>query len=208
VIGLAGSHRVGKSTLAALYAERFKIPFAKTSGSEVFRRLGIDPAAPMSFETRLMCQEALLKMLQETYQDICGEFITDRTPIDLIAYTLGDAVGDAVPAELRPRLERYVHDCFEVTNKYFDAILVVQPGIPIVPAEGKAAPNWAYIEHLNAVCLGLVVDERVKCDHYFIPRRYLDMESRLSAIQFAHERARSKAIATHESLRANGIPIH
>jgi hypothetical protein len=35
-------------------------------------------------------------------------------------------------------------------------VMIVQPGIPIVPAPGKASLNTAYIEHLNLLALGLM----------------------------------------------------
>ena len=43
MIGLVGSHRTGKTTLARAFAEDSGIPFVETSTAEVFRRLGYDP---------------------------------------------------------------------------------------------------------------------------------------------------------------------
>lgn len=189
MLGLCGGHRVGKSTLAKEYAKKHNWTFLETSVSSVFEKLGHKPNEKFDFETRLTIQEQILIHLARLYREGEGyNVITDRTPIDMLAYTMSEAVGDVVKPELQPRLTSYVNKCFELTNNHFAGILVVQPGIPLVVEEGKAAINAAYIDHLNALVIGLCSDERMKTPHYYIPKARTDMEERLKCVSVANQR--------------------
>jgi len=187
LIGLCGSHRTGKTSLARAYAEKQKIAFVETSVSAIFRELGHDPATAFDFKTRLDIQEVILDRLDQVYGklDPAALAITDRTPIDMLAYTMAEAVGAAVGEAEQARFARYTQRCLEVTNKRFSTLVLLQPGIPLVFEEGKALMNPAYIEHLNSLMLGLSVDERVKCSHFYILRRLTDMNERVEALDSA-----------------------
>jgi hypothetical protein len=183
-ISLFGSHRSGKTTLARAYAEKHGIEFVETSVSAIFADLGLDPAAPMSFSQRLTVQREILKRLDAIYERYAGrQAIFDRCPIDLLGYTLGDAVGDSVPSECQSDLATYVRECYDVLNKRFSLIVLLQPGIEIKDMPGKAAPNPAYIEHLNSLMLGLAADPRCKVATRYIARHVLSMEDRLRALE-------------------------
>lgn len=199
MIGLAGAHRTGKTTLARAYAEKHGLEFVQTSASEVFKEFGMNPATRYAFDTRLTIQEEILKRFDQQYAAVGARpAITDRTPLDMLAYTMAEATQDHVPDELQPRFKKYVQNCIDVTNKRFGVLLVVQPGIKIVAEEGKAALNDAYIEHLNSIILGLSVDERIKSAHFYIRRSMTSLEERLAALDFATERARKRAEAERE----------
>lgn len=183
-IGLAGSHRTGKSTLARVVAKRSGIPFIKTTTTEVFARLGLDPAAKMDFATRLDVQRRILRAYQEAWQSAHlahQPFITDRTPVDLLAYTFADIQGETQVNDAE--LELYVADCFEVTNRFFESLVLVQPGIPLIYAAGKAALNKAYIEHINTLIIGFCHDARLRVSVHILPREMTDMEARIEAIR-------------------------
>lgn len=209
-ISLIGSHRTGKSSLARAYAERRGVPFVETSVSAIWRELGLDPAETYDFETRLMVQEQILKRVDALYGKFAGlDFITDRSPLDMAAYTIAEAIGDRVPDHCQERLAQYVNDCFEVTNRRFGMVFLIQPGIPLVDEPGKAAMNVGYIEHLNSLILGLSVDERLTCSHFYIPRAVLDFEERLQALVTSVDRARGK-IAEHyaEARKLGNVSVH
>ena len=55
-IGLCGSHRTGKTTLALAIAQEKNLAFVKTDTSAVFKQQGLHPSAPMDFNTRLWIQ--------------------------------------------------------------------------------------------------------------------------------------------------------
>jgi hypothetical protein len=174
-IGLCGAHRTGKTTLARRYAEINNIPFVQISTSDVFERHGLDPAKPMSFSMRLWIQGLILAEAKAVWEGT-QHFITDRTPIDFMAYTLADIQGDTeVDA---PALKEYMAQCFDALSKYFSHLVVIQPGIPLVFEQGKAALNSAYIEHLNTLTLGLCHDSRNLAGVSVMRRGMTDIQSR------------------------------
>ena len=155
-VALIGAHRTGKTSLARAFAERRSVPFVETSVSAIWRDMGYDPSVTYDFETRLTVQEEILKRVDAVYGEWAGmDFITDRSPLDMAAYTLADAIGDRVPPGCQERLAKYINACFDVTNRRFGMVFLIQPGIPLVDEPGKAAMNVGYIEHLNSLILGL-----------------------------------------------------
>lgn len=210
MIGLCGAHRSGKTTLAKLFAQKHKIAFVETSVSAIWRELGYDPATTYDFGTRLMIQEEILKRVDFVLSQYAGgEFITDRTPIDMAAYTLADAIGDRVPPTMQKRLAKYVEDCFHSTNRRFGMVLLIQPGIPLIDEPGKAPINEGYIEHLNSLILGLTVDERLKPAHFYMPRSVTDIDERVGALESAVLRAKGKAVSEiGEALKAGALSVH
>lgn len=197
MIGLAGAHRTGKTTLAKAYAEKYEYEFAQTSVSAIFRDLGHDPSESFDFKTRLSIQEQILIRMTRFYREVSNQrVITDRTPIDFMGYTLAEAVGETVQPEDQERLVRYMNDCFEVTNRFFSEIVVVQPGIPLVEEEGKAALNKGYIEHLNNLIIGLCCDERLKIAHFYIPRSRVELEARVLSIESTKQRVMDRMLTT------------
>lgn len=200
MLGLSGAHRTGKSTLAKEFAAKHNWKFTPTSVSKIFADLGHSPSEKFDFETRLTIQEQVLIRLNRFYSENQGSnVITDRTPIDLMAYTLAEAVGDSVHESLIPRLKRYIEDCYATTNRHFGSIVLVQPGIPLVSEDGKAVANEAYIEHLNTLIIGLCVDGRLKVPHFYIPRNRLDMSERIASLNFAQQRAFDNVVLARNS---------
>jgi predicted ATPase len=182
-IGLCGSHRTGKTTLARKLATHHDIAFVESSVTAVFKQHffnhnPLKPDAKMDFEARLWIQQRILEAAEQLWQHAPLAFVTDRTPLDFMAYTLCDIQG-ATQVHFE-ELAEYLDRCFAVTNQFFTRIVVVQPGIPLIYAEGKAALNQAYIEHLNTVILGLCHDERLHCPVTVIKRNILDIEQRVT----------------------------
>lgn len=210
MIGLCGAHRTGKTSLARNFAQKQGIPFIETSVSKIWFELGYDPAVTYDFNTRLMVQEEILKRIDAKLAQYAGqEFVTDRTPLDMAAYTLADAIGDRVPSTAQKRLKDYLQACFDSTNKRFGVICLIQPGIPLVDEPGKAVMNEAYIEHLNSLIFGLTVDERVTSHHFYMPRAIVDMQERIDALTSAVNRSKDRVNADYARAAATGqVLVH
>ncbi len=179
-LGLCGAHRTGKTTLAIALSAHLSIPFVRTTTSQVFAQLGLDPAEPMDFKMRLFVQNHVLDAAEQVWQSSLSPFVSDRTPIDMIAYTLGDIQGKTeVDFDL---LNQYINRCFASTNQFFQNLAIIQPGIPLVYAEGKAALNAAYIEHINILIIGLCHDLRLKADVFCNPREAIALDLRINNI--------------------------
>lgn len=195
IIGIAGGHRVGKTSLARQYAEKHDMQFIETSVGSIFKDLGIPVAARLSFEHRQRIQEETLKRLTAAYSavDLKRGAIVDRTPIDLIAYTMADAVADFVPEEHQEWFADYVDKCYEVANKHLSCVIVVQPGIKIVDEGKSAVPNAAYIEHLNMLCRAAIAETKMTIPAWHLKRDTLSMEARLKAVESCSNAAVAKA---------------
>jgi len=174
-IGLCGAHRTGKTTLARRYAEQREIPFLQTSTSAIFKRHGLDPAKPMRFSMRLWIQGLVLADAKAMWQG-ATHFITDRTPIDFMAYALADIQDDTEFDE--SALKEYMAQCFAALNKHFRYLVVIQPGIPLVFETGKAKLSNAYIEHLNTLMLCLCHDNHNRTKVSVMPRCMTDIQCR------------------------------
>jgi hypothetical protein len=179
-IGLCGSHRTGKTTLAEAISQKSGMPFVKTSTSEVFKEHGLDPSKSMDFQKRLWIQYKILDAAEKLWYAKNRKFITDRTPLDMAAYTLADIQG-ATEIDFF-ELEKYLERCFKTTNELFKILVLIQPGIPLMHEEGKAALNEGYLEHLNYLILGLCNDNRVKSRFVFLNRNVTTMEDRINLI--------------------------
>jgi hypothetical protein len=179
-LGLCGAHRTGKTTLAIALSSHLNIPFVRTTTSQVFAQLGLDPAEPMDFQTRLFVQNHVLDAAEQVWQNSATPFVSDRTPIDMIAYTLGDIQGKTeVDFDL---LSQYIDRCFASTNQFFQNLAIIQPGIPLVYEEGKAALNAAYIEHINILVIGLCNDSRLKTNVFCNARDAIAIDLRINNI--------------------------
>ena len=202
---ICGAHRTGKSTLARTYAEKHGVTYIESNVSGIFRELDLDPSVTYPFEVRLSVQELILKRLDEAYAAVRPDVqaVTDRTPLDLMMYTLGDIAGNTVSDDLQPRVQKYLSDCIGCTNKRFSMLLIVQPGIPVVEAPGKASTSAAYIEHCNSLVLGLSVDERIRPSHFYLPRSMTDLTERVAALEYAVNKVRMRALSERE-----GYPLH
>jgi hypothetical protein len=208
MIGLAGSQRVGKSTLAKAYAEESGVKFVATGASATFQRLGLDPKRDYDFATRLRIQREILADCDRLYEKSGTRFITDRTPIDFLGYTLADVTRENVRGKLDAELRRYIVDCYACANKHFTVLVLVQPGIALIEEEGKAPANPSYMEHLNALMLGLMADDTLHCDHYKIPRRAIELEVRITAVEEAVRKSAQRHIAKMEKLHEDGLVLH
>ena len=208
MIGLIGAHRTGKTTLAKAYAEETGTPFVETSSSAVFEKLGYSPKLDYDFGTRMIIQNAILDDAVEKYSQHTGMFVTDRTPIDMLAYTMADIQRDNLTPEQSIEFVKYVGRCFEESNKRFLALVLVQPGIETVEALGKAPANPAYMEHLNTLMLGMLVGEMNTTSHFYLPRRTTDLEERFEALKFVVNKVIDRDLANIERLKASGAKIH
>lgn len=193
MLGLLGSHRVGKSTLAKAFSESSGALNVKMDVGALQKELDYDSSnQSYDFDTRMEIQEHLLKRFGEIYASFKGmAAVCDRTPLDLIGYTML-AVNDALTDAQSERLMRYVDDCINMTNEHFTALVLLQPGVPLKDAETSAKSCPALMEKLNLIYLGVITDERTVVPHFYIPRSMVSLNQRLRACELALKRAMEK----------------
>lgn len=193
MIGLVGSHRTGKTTLALEYAKVVGCEFVQTDVSGVFARNGADPKVDYDFSRRLSLQFKIIEHLAEVYQGASHSAITDRTPLDLLAYTVADIRRENMTPQNIMDFMKYEEACFRLTNAKIHSILLVQPGIPLVEREGSAPANIAYMNHLNLIMKGLLLDARLNVNTLQIRTDVLDLKARVTAVKKLTERGMEKA---------------
>lgn len=182
-IGMCGAHRTGKTTLAMELSQLTGKQFVRTRVTEIFKQHGLHAAQDMDFETRLNIQYRILEACEEDWQKAEADFITDRTPVDFLAYTLGDIQGKTTVNY--ESFDTYFNRCIDLSNRLFHTLIVLQPGIPLTEAEGKAALNKAYIEHINSLIIGLCHDQRVNSRIITVERGVIEFDERIRLISEA-----------------------
>ena len=127
MFGLAGAHRSGKSTLAKDISKQTGIPYVNSSVTEQMKIAGYSGVQNLSLEERIEAQELLLEFYLEKLDAAPKPYITDRTPLDMVAYTLGELTMHNSSAELGKRYDQYCVSCIQATKSYFSHIFITRP---------------------------------------------------------------------------------
>ena len=201
MLGFVGAHRTGKTTLANKYSQSYGVKVVEMNITEIQREIGYNSAnQEYDIDSRLMVQEYVLERFCAIYDDIDdNQAVCDRTPLDLIGYTLC-AVNDSLTAEQSDRLQRYIQNCIEATNKYFTAILLIQPAIALVEKAGSAKNCLGFIEKLNTIYLGVISDPRVLVTKRFLPRGVVKLDDRVRSARLTFETAINNSIHSRSIL--------
>jgi len=192
MIGLCGANGTGKTTIAEEASKAIELPFVKSTTSVVFKRMNLDPSKKLDFVTRMKVQFEILDELERQWSSVPdGRFISDRTPIDLIGYTLVEMQQEPELTEEQTRIvETYIAKCIEVTNRRFSTIIFVYPGLNITEErEFKATNNRVFVEHLSRIMLGTLIESCVKAAHFYIPRHMTDQKQRVEAVKYVYEKS-------------------
>jgi len=181
-IGITGAHRVGKTTLAKAVAARLNLSWVQSDVGGVLTELGLDASKPMDFKTRMFAQHKILEWHNELWSKH-RSFITDRTPLDFLMYTLADINQNSTDWDA-DILRHYADACYSSANMYFSSLVLVQPGIAIVEDETKntGALTRAFIDKLNTLMLGIASDPRLEALFSVIPAAELDLERRIKGV--------------------------
>lgn len=157
--GLAGTHRTGKTTLAKKLSETLGLPFLETSVKAIAAEYGFDVDHHSDFDARMDWQEYLLGRLSEKYEAMGDTaFVTDRTPLCMMAYTLADAPNGPITQAMDDRVKAYMDACMALTERHFALVGVIQSGIKFEPVAGAPAFNAAYQEKVSAVVVASALE--------------------------------------------------
>ena len=138
--GFSGCHGSGKTTLARDLANILGLTLYETRTSEIAKSLGFNAVADLDPEDRMNLQELLLENFWEVTQKLPRPFISDRTPVDMLAYALGEMGGMNSDPQLGERLERYVECAIWVTQNTFLSVLITRP-LPYYEVDSHRPPQ-------------------------------------------------------------------
>lgn len=182
MFGCSGAQRCGKSTIAKDISESLGLPYIQLNTSELIKEMGLDVTKDWDMDTRLNFQEALLDKAIGLYRDNPGGFISDRTPLDMYAYTIAEALKENINTDQERRILNFKYRCLDAANTYFQHIFIVQPGITYVEEEGKPTANLAFQEHIASLVLGIAKDDSLNADFSVIKRFVTDHDRRVELI--------------------------
>lgn len=155
ILGLAGTHRSGKSTLARLAASAMGLTYYDGSFGRLARTLGYDSVAPMSLVERMAMQNGVLDRYAEELRAVPGDVITDRTPVDMLAYLIAEVGMHAGLDEAVSRsIVAYRLRCIAMTRDLFRSVFLLQPLPTYEVADGKPSENPAYQWHIQTLIEG------------------------------------------------------
>lgn len=178
MIGLSGAHRTGKTTLAKAFATQMGLHFAPSSAADVHAQLGLDPAQDYPLETRLTIQREILRQFDLIWSAAPKTFITDRTPLDLIAYTMVD-INKTNAIGLEDKIGEYVEECYAALNRHFAGVIIVPPALPYVVEPGKPPPSRFFQEAHHNHVVGSAHKEDVSCSVFVLNRQTVNLADRL-----------------------------
>lgn len=166
-IAFCGSHRSGKTTLARLVSAAYGVPHIDSPASAVVKEFGFDMGRDnrLSFnsegsnDTGISMQWAIYLKLVAALEAQPGSYVTDRTPIDVAAYLLADATAYAGEEWSQAEAMRMVEKAIIDTERLFDMVILVPPGIQFMVEDGKPPINEAYQEHHHMLCRGILFDD-------------------------------------------------
>ncbi|MGE8141800.1 hypothetical protein ACQKOE_07480 [Novosphingobium sp. NPDC080210] len=172
-IGFCGAHRSGKTTLAKIVAEEYGLNFVDSPASKIVKDFEFDMARDNRLDfhngslgdsnnTGVSMQWAIyLSLINAIDNNTWGgkSFVSDRTPLDVAAYMLADATAYAGEEWSQGEAMRMVQRAILDTERMFDMVLLVPPGIQFMVEDGKPPLNEAYQEHHHMLCRGMLFDE-------------------------------------------------
>lgn len=168
VYGFSGAHRSGKTTLARRIAEDFGFEFLETKTGEVMKAHGIDIVANMPIADRITAQEILLDHHIKVISAAGRPLITDRTPLDMLAYTLGEVFMNNITMTteesrlIDKRIKAYSERCMREARRHYHAVVIVRPLSIYVDEEGKPPASRAYQDHFDMLVTGAATRANVR----------------------------------------------
>ena len=189
MIGLLGAHRTGKSTLCKELTNGHTntLRELEVSISDMAKNLGYDSSKQdYSWEERKLLQEQLYTTftikLDSLLMSMLGTplHISERTPLDLIGYAIINAPETMTESD-KAWLSEYKDKCIQLTNAYYTAVFMLQPGIPYVECETSFKEDT--IDELNAVYLSVLLDPKLQTPCIVLPSSMLDLAERKQFIE-------------------------
>ncbi|EAO1480028.1 hypothetical protein EZK69_22850 [Salmonella enterica] len=155
-IGITGAQGSGKTTLAKYIDEHYGVPYVDAGVGKLMNRLGVKVGEELPLYERLQVQMEIARHIETITRGMDG-FVIDRTPADVVAYTL-DLVGQSNEdrcIKLALDIERFCHKA-AVSN--FNAIVGLRPGVMLTDADRKRKQRGSldhlYVARIDALMCG------------------------------------------------------
>jgi predicted ATPase len=201
-LAFCGAHRTGKSTLANAICKRTGWAMVPSRAANAHEDLGFHVGDPLSFEERMAVQTLVLQYHVEDIGKVPQNSVSDRSTLDMATYALCEWGMSAVGSQA-DQLQAYVDRCFKLAVRSYTAIILIQPGIPYVEAEGKPPPSQTYQNLFNYVVRSMMLDRRLNIPCFIMPQHLTSLEDRMDGVSRMWAQMQTEAMKMME-----GEPIH
>ena len=174
-IYLSGTHRTGKTYLAAIAAHCLSINFKEANLSEVYSQLDVSPQATITPTMYLPIQELMLARMNSSY--IKSARIVDRSHVDLAAYAIYHVRNNP---ELNSWLTDYVERCLNSIDK--DAVIVSVPLSSLNIEEASKSFTKDSAQAIQDILQGLYLHPLLKAKVVHIPVETTKIYERVQVI--------------------------
>lgn len=164
-IGLCGAQGTGKTTLAKAYSEAFGIPYIDAKVGDFLRDIGVDLSRndmPIveRMKAQLMVAGHIASITEAPGLSKTG-FITDRTPIDVMAYTHDIAAPHYKNDEVMELYAQTKMVCTETTVENFNLSLMIRPGVPLTEDDHQRQQRGSldpfYVNHMDILMSSFIL---------------------------------------------------
>lgn len=114
---------------------------------------GFDQVAKLDGRARMECQMTRLDLHMRKMRAAPRPCITDRSPLDIGAYTLAEFAMHSDP-ELATMAAGLVETCIELTGRHYDTVILVPPLPHYLVEDGKPPPNVGFQWHIHHLIAG------------------------------------------------------
>ena len=183
-ISIIGGHRTGKTTLARALGQKLGIDYVPGGCAPVFDAMCLSPTDNLTFTQRLAVQHEILGIYHSKVSER-SSFITDRSPLDFIAYLLADLDTEramALTEEDESVILGYIEQCLHSVSSTLDVVVLVMPGIPVVESNSSAACKQPFIEKISALIYSYALNGDHSAKVILIPRELTDLEQRVDEV--------------------------
>ena len=200
-IYLSGTHRTGKSYLAAIAAHCLSIRFGEAKLSEVYEQLNTTPQSILAPTMYLPIQELMLARMNSA--NIKSARIVDRSHVDLAAYAIYHVRNNP---ELESWLTDYVERCMNSIPK--DAVIVSVPLSSLDIEDASKSFSKDSAQAIQDILQGLYLHPLLKAKVIHIPIETTKVYERVQVIDdILQEHGRSTLISdTNTSSTVTATP--
>lgn len=142
-----------------------EIPYVDASTTALMKEGGFNPVAVMDIDTRIKAQNHLLDAYLRLLDRQPPNFITDRTPIDMLAYTLGEVTMHNTTVQQGEQIADYCDRCVAAAESRFALIIVTCPLKDYEVHPDKPPPSKAYQGLIHAIISGALRNSHVPTMH-------------------------------------------
>lgn len=163
LIGISGAHGCGKTTLAEEFALRSGLEYLPASVNEMAKSAGYaHGSVSLDLTERINLQWTMLGAFRKLLAKSPADCVTDRTPLDVAAYTLAE-IGmhsdKAASADSLNSVPELVKEAQRLTKAHFQHVMLLRPLPSYEVIEGKRPPaNKAFQMHYQYLLEGIAFD--------------------------------------------------